>query len=87
VRSWTVGSLGVFVVGSGWLGFRGDGCLFVALEGSLDAPGVGGSDALVDRECLLEDRGGLGGVTIPQVALGESFQGASHSPDSSQNVT
>ena len=44
-------------------------------------------DALADRECLLEERGGLGGVTIPQVALGESFQGASHSPDSSQNVT
>jgi hypothetical protein len=29
-------------------------CQRVALEGLLDAPGDGGADALVDRECLLQ---------------------------------
>jgi hypothetical protein len=46
------------------------------LEGLLDSLGGGGADALVDRECLLQVRGGLAGVAVLQVALAESFQGA-----------
>jgi len=48
----------------------------VVLDGLLDALRGGGADALVDRQCLLQVRVGLAGVTILQVALAESFQGA-----------
>ena len=46
------------------------------MEGFLDAPCGGGADALVDRQCLPQVRGGLAGVAVLQVALAESFQGA-----------
>jgi hypothetical protein len=42
----------------------------------LDALGVGGSDALVDRECLLEVSGGLVWVGVLEVRLAYSFQRA-----------
>jgi hypothetical protein len=45
------------------------------LKGLLDAPGGGGSDALVDRKRVLQVRGGLAGVAVVQVAVAESFQG------------
>ena len=40
----------------------------------LDAPGGGGADALVDRQCLLQVCGGTAGVAFLEVALAESFQ-------------
>ena len=46
----------------------------MALEGFLDVLGGGGADALVDRQCLLQVRGGLAGVAFPEVALADSFQ-------------
>ncbi len=48
----------------------------MVIEGLLDSPGGGGANALVDRECLQQVRGGLAGVAVLQVALAESFQGA-----------
>ena len=48
----------------------------MVLEGLLDALGGGGADALVDRQCLPQVRGGLAGVGVLQVGLAESFQGA-----------
>jgi hypothetical protein len=49
----------------------------VLAQGFLDAPGGGGaSDALVDRERLLEWSGGLGGVAVAEVAVADAFQGA-----------
>ena len=44
----------------------------MVLEGFLDAPRAGGADALVDRECLPQVRGGLAGVA----AVADAFQGA-----------
>ena len=35
-----------------------------------------GADVMIDRECLLQVRGGLAGVDVLQVAVAESFQGA-----------
>ena len=46
------------------------------MSGFLDAPGRRGADVMVDRECLLQVRGGLAGVDVLQVAVAESFQGA-----------
>src|SRR5262249_41967521 len=54
----------------------GGGCQPVVLESLLDAPGGGGADALVDRLCLLQGRGGLAGVALLEVAVADSFQGA-----------
>lgn len=48
----------------------------VVVEGSLDALGGRGSDALVDRECLPQVRGAVAGVAVPEAALADSFQGA-----------
>jgi hypothetical protein len=48
----------------------------VVVEGVLDAPRGGGADALVDRQCPLQVRGGLAGVAGQQVGVAESFQGA-----------
>ena len=48
----------------------------MVLEGFLDAPRAGGADALVDRECLPQVRGGLAGVAVPDVAVADAFQGA-----------
>ncbi len=47
------------------------------MEGFLDPPGVWGSDALVDRKCLLQVRGGFAWVAVLAVAVADSFQGAS----------
>jgi hypothetical protein len=44
-------------------------------EGFLDAPGGGGSDALVDRQCLLEAGGSVADVLVLQVAAAGAFQG------------
>jgi hypothetical protein len=65
-----------FALGSRWLGLQGDGWQRVLAEGFLDSPGGGGTDALVDRECLLQVGGSLAGVTVLEVALAKSFQGA-----------
>src|SRR5262249_9422127 len=59
-----------------WLGLSGSDCQSGVMEGFLDAPRGRGGDALVDRECLLQVRGGLAGVAVLQVAVAESFQGA-----------
>jgi hypothetical protein len=48
----------------------------VVVDGLLDAPRGGGANALIDRERLLQVRGGLAGVAVLQVAVAESFQGA-----------
>jgi hypothetical protein len=48
----------------------------VVVEGLLDALRGGGADALVDRQCLRQVRGGLARVGVVQVGLAESFQGA-----------
>jgi len=68
--------LRVFAAGHRWLRPWGGGCQPVVLEGLLDAPGRRGADALVDRECLLQRRGGLAGVALLEVAVADSFQGA-----------
>src|SRR5262245_47377601 len=47
-----------------------------SLKGLLDAPGGGGSDALVDRKRVLQVRGGWARAGVVQVAVAESFQGA-----------
>ena len=45
-------------------------------QGFLDAPGGGASDALVDRERIPQEGGGLGEVAVAEVAVADSFQGA-----------
>ena len=45
-------------------------------EDFLDTIGARGTDALVDRECLLQVCGGLAGVAFLEVAVADSFQGA-----------
>jgi hypothetical protein len=62
--------------GSRWRGFCCDGCQLVAFEGFSDALGGGGSDALVDRECLPQVFRGPAGYAVVEVALADSFQGA-----------
>ena len=46
------------------------------MQGFLDSLRGWGADALVDRQCLLQVRGGLTGVAFVEVGLAESFQGA-----------
>jgi len=46
------------------------------MEGFLDAPRAGGSDALVDRECLPQVLHGSAGIAVVEVAVADSFQGA-----------
>ena len=58
------------------MGFWVGRCQFVVSDGFLDPPCGGGTDALVDREGMLQVRGGLAGVAVLQVGLAESFQGA-----------
>ena len=65
-----------FAGGSRQLGLWGGEFQLVVLEGFPDAPGGGGADALVDRECLPQVRGGLAGVAVLEVAVADSFQGA-----------
>lgn len=50
--------------------------LSLATEGVLNAPGSGGSDALVDQERLPQVRDGLARVMVLEVALADSFQTA-----------
>jgi hypothetical protein len=45
-------------------------------ESFLDAPGVGGSDALVDGQCLLQAGAGFAGAAVLEVSVAGSFQGA-----------
>ena len=45
-------------------------------EGLLDALGAGGSDALVDGECLLQVGGAVLIVAVFEAAAADSFQGA-----------
>src|SRR6516162_7554578 len=45
-------------------------------EGFLDALGSRCADALVDRECLPQVRGGLASVAVGEVTVADSFQGA-----------
>jgi hypothetical protein len=47
-----------------WLTAPGQVVLPELGEGFLDAPGIGGSDALVDPECQLQVRGGLARVAL-----------------------
>ena len=64
--------------GSGGLPLRGRGhIVFPELdERFLDAPGGGGSYALVDGEGLPQAGGAFTGVAVVQVAVADSFQGA-----------
>ena len=48
----------------------------VPAQGFLDALGLWGPDALVDRQGLLEVSCGLAGVGVVEVAVADSFQGA-----------
>jgi hypothetical protein len=49
----------------------------VVFEGLLHSPRGGGrAHVLVDRECLLQVRGGFAAVAVLEVAVTESFQGA-----------
>ena len=48
----------------------------MVLENFLDAPGAGGSDALVDAEGVPQVGGGLAGVALYEVGVADSFQGA-----------
>src|SRR6516162_652398 len=50
-------------------------CLLV-FEGYPDAPGGGGADALVNRECLLQVGGGFAGVAVLETAVADTFQSA-----------
>ena len=47
----------------------------VAAEGFLDLPGTGGSDALIDRQCLPQVRGGLAAAAVVEVAVADALQG------------
>ena len=58
------------------MGLWGGEFQLVVLEGLPHSPGGGRADALVDRECLLQVRGGLAGVAVLEVAVADSFQGA-----------
>lgn len=42
----------------------------------LDALGGGGSDALVNRQCLVQVGGAFAGVAVLEVAVADAFQGA-----------
>ena len=48
----------------------------VAAEGFLDLPGTGSSNALIDRQCLPQVRGGLAAVTVLEVGAADALQGA-----------
>jgi hypothetical protein len=48
----------------------------VGTQDVLDTLGIGGSDALVDRQCLLQVGETLAGVAVPEVAVADAFQGA-----------
>jgi hypothetical protein len=48
----------------------------VVVEGLLDSPRGGGSNALVDRECLSQVRGGLARAAVVEVAVADSFRSA-----------
>ena len=45
-------------------------------EGFLDKLGAGGSDVLVDRQCLPQVGGSFAGVAVLEVAVADSFQRA-----------
>ena len=62
-----------FAAGSRWFG---GGFEPVLIEGLLDAPGGGGAEALVDRECLPQVLRGFGEIAVVEVAVADSFQGA-----------
>ena len=65
-----------FAVGSRQLGLWAGGFQLVVLEGLPHSPRGGRADVLVDRECLLQVRGGLAGVAFLEVGVADSFQGA-----------
>ena len=65
-----------FAVGSFLARCCGDGCQPVVMEGFLDVPDGGGSEALVDGESVPKVRSGCGGVAVPQVAVADSFERA-----------
>ncbi len=48
----------------------------MVVEELLDAPAAGGSNALIDCDCLLQVRGGLAGVAVVEMAAADSFQSA-----------
>ena len=48
----------------------------VVAEGFLDLPGTGRSDALIDRQCLPQVRGGLTAVAVVEVTAADALQGA-----------
>jgi hypothetical protein len=59
-----------------WREFCCDGCQPVKFEGFSDALGGGGSDALVDRERLLQAGGGFAGIAVLEMAVADAFQSA-----------
>ena len=56
-----------------WLELGGGRCRRVPLEGFLDALGVGGTDALVDRQCPPQALCGRAGVAVVEVAVADPF--------------
>ena len=45
-------------------------------EGFLGPAGTGSSDALIDRQCLPQVRGGLAAAAVVEVAVADALQGA-----------
>lgn len=60
--------------GSGGLPLWGRGQIALPdlVEGFLDAPNVGGADALVDGKGLLQAGGGFAGVAVAEVAVADA---------------
>jgi len=51
----------------------------VLAQGLVNAPGAGGSEAVVDRQCLPQRRGSLAGAAVMEVAGADSWAQASSS--------
>src|SRR5215831_12535958 len=75
-RSGRMRADGLRCLGWRWLALGDGGGQLVVLEGLLDAPGFGGSDALIDRQCLPQLRGAFAAVAILEVAAADALQGA-----------
>lgn len=48
----------------------------LGVQGGFNAVGVGGVEAAVERECLVEAGEAVGGLSLLEVAVSEAFQGA-----------
>jgi hypothetical protein len=60
-----------------WGGLRSGWLEPILAQGFLDVLGAGSFDGLVDRECLAQMRAAFTAVAVLEVAVADSFQGAS----------